>query len=299
MELRHLRYFVAAAEEQHFGRAADTLFVTRPAVSQTISDLEAELGVQLFDRRAHKVTLTAAGVALLKHARVLLDDLSQAVALTKRIGQGKSGLLNIGYGSLSLLHPLFRDAVKQVGIQYPDAELALHEMPSSAQVEAIRAGKLDAGFVYVAGDGGNTSSAVPGFGSIEGLSFVEIEQGALAVAMPPDHPLATRDSLQMADLEDEDFVFVRRSILSRDFGFAPRIVQEVSNIATQINLISVGMGIGLVVSSPGLRWPPTVRVTPLNPNGHVSQFNLAWRPGAVEPLLEHFIGIVRDLAKAY
>src|SRR5207253_10624288 len=104
MELRHLRYFIAAAEEQHFGRASDRLHVTRPAVSQIIADLEEELGTVLFERLAHRVRLTAAGRALLPQLQTIMNDLSEAFAMTKRVGEGKRGMLNIGYGSLTLLH---------------------------------------------------------------------------------------------------------------------------------------------------------------------------------------------------
>ena len=106
MELRHLRYFMAAAEEEHFGRASDRLHVTRPAVSQIIADLESELGTPLFERLAHRVRLTAAGRALLPKLQAVMVDLNEALTTAKRVGEGKSGNLNIGYGSLTLLHSL-------------------------------------------------------------------------------------------------------------------------------------------------------------------------------------------------
>jgi DNA-binding transcriptional LysR family regulator len=119
MELRHVRYFVAAAEEEHFGRASSRLHVSRPAVSQMVADLEEELGTPLFERMAQRVKLTAAGRALLPQFQMVMSDLSQAVAIAKRVGQGKTGALNIGYGSLTLLHPLFRAAMKAVSRTVP------------------------------------------------------------------------------------------------------------------------------------------------------------------------------------
>src|SRR6059058_4154872 len=120
MELRHLRYFMAAAEEEHFGRASDRLHVTRPAVSQIIADLQSELGTPLFERLAHRVRLTAAGRALLPQLQAVMNDLNEALATAKRVGEGKSGTLNIGYGSLTLLHTLFRDAIKTFHETYPE-----------------------------------------------------------------------------------------------------------------------------------------------------------------------------------
>src|SRR6516225_4968796 len=119
MELRHLRYFIAAAEEEHFGRAATRLHITRPAVSQIIADLEDELGTQLFERLAHTVKLTAAGRTLLPYLTRVMDELNEAVILTKRVGQGKTGTLKIGYGSLTLMHSIFRAAIKEFHEKYP------------------------------------------------------------------------------------------------------------------------------------------------------------------------------------
>ncbi|MEZ5650001.1 MAG: LysR substrate-binding domain-containing protein [Burkholderiaceae bacterium] len=297
MELRHLRYFVAAAEELHFGRAAEILSVTRPAVSQTIADLEAELGVALFERRAHKVRLTAAGESLFKHSSRVLSDLSQAVETAKRIGHGKLGQLVVGYGSLSLLHPLFRRAVKQFGSEYPDTEIALREMPSSAQIDAVRAGSLDAGFVYVALDRGEPKTSVPQAGAIKDLDSLELQEGGLGVALPLDHPLAKRKSLVLSDLVDEGFIVVRRSLMNPYFSFVPKIVQEVSNIATQVNLISVGMGVGLVVSSADLQYPQNIRVLPLRGIEYISQFRLIWRADQVNPILDNFVDTMRRLVK--
>src|SRR6516164_6228057 len=133
MELRHLRYFIAAAEEEHFGRAAERLHVTRPAVSKLVADLEAELETPLFERLAHGVKLTEAGHALLPMLKAAMTDLTDAFAVAKRVGQGKRGSLSIGYGSLTLLHPLFRAAVKQFRETCPDVTLTLVEAPSAEQ----------------------------------------------------------------------------------------------------------------------------------------------------------------------
>lgn len=306
MELRHLRYFQAAAEVEHFGRAADILCVTRPAVSQTISDLEAELGVQLFMRHAQKVTLTAAGAALLRHTRTILEDIGQAVELTKRIGQGKEGPLAVGYGTLSLLHPQFRAAVKQLRGDFPAIELTLSEMPSTLQVQAVRAGKLDAGFIYSAQRSFGHGINPPEPSGLGDMNSIAIQTSGIAVAMPADHPLAERQELELADLANEAFISIRRSVVdlagiqsSRrpDYEFRPNVVQEVANIATQLNLISVGLGIGLVVSSPELKYPDGIRVIPVSDVDYSSRFMLIWKRGESEPILQNFIKIVRQIVK--
>jgi DNA-binding transcriptional LysR family regulator len=148
MELRHIRYFIAAAEEEHFGRASDRLHVTRPAVSQIIADLEGEIATQLFERLAHRVKLTAAGRSLLPRLQAVMVQLNEAVAQAKRVGEGKSGSLNIGYGSLTLLHPLFRDVIKTYHETYPDVSLSLLEMSTTEQPKALAERKIHAGFMH-------------------------------------------------------------------------------------------------------------------------------------------------------
>lgn len=296
MELRHIRYFVAAAEELHFGRASEVLSVTRPAVSQTVADLELELGVKLFRRKAQKVALTVAGETFLKHAQVILQDLSTAIQTTKRIGEGKLGVLRIGYGSLSLHHPLFRQAIKKMGTLYPDTEIFLQELRSSTQIEEVRSDRLDAGFVFVAQDSPNTSMPLPDTESIGDLESFLIEQGGIAIAMPKDHPLAGSKSLELRELNQESFIVVRGSLVNPYFPFQPKTVQRVSNIATQINLISVGIGVGLVVLSPGVRYPKDISVVPLRNIDYTSQFKLIWKGTDQEPILQNFIGIIEDLS---
>ncbi|APZ55278.1 LysR substrate-binding domain-containing protein [Salipiger abyssi] len=304
MELRHLRYFLAAAEELHFGRAAETLCVTRPAVSQTVSDLETELGVKLFFRHAQKITLTSAGEAFQRDLRILMSDLGRAVETTRRIGSGKTGNINVGYGSLSLLHPAFRATVKGVRRQYSEIDISLHEMPSSRQIPAVRAGRLDAGFVYVPEGSAWPPGTVSDFMAIDDLDSLELDLGGLAVAMPSDHPLAAQAAVRLQDLANDGLIVVQRSNVTPRLtqletmclaeGFSPRVIQEVGNIATQVNLISVGMGIGIVVNSPRMSYPDSVRILPLIGVDLPVRFTLIWRRGAIEPTLATFIEQVKD-----
>lgn len=310
MELRHLRYFVAAAEEEHFGRASSRLHVTRPAVSQMIADLEDELGTILFERLAQRVRLTAAGRALLPQFQGLLNDLGHAVALAKRVGEGKTGILNIGYGSLTLLHPIFRAAIKRLHEECPDLTLSLFELPTSTQRKALVDGKIHAGFMHfgpqsVIGKrkrGG--SAAAPQEESA--LDFLRIQTGGLGVVVPVDHALAKRKSVSLADLSDEMFVVVPHSSVSPGYGplyalcqkagFQPHIVQEVNSIAAQLNLVSVGMGIGLTVTGKKFNYPPTLAVIPLKDVNYTTTFALSWAKGKPDPALERLIGIVTEFA---
>lgn len=310
MELRHLRYFIAAAEEEHFGRASERLHVTRPAVSQIIADLEGELGTQLFERLAHRVKLTAAGRSLLPQLQTVMQELNDAFAVAKRVGQGKSGTLSIGYGSLTLLHTLFRAAIKQFHESNPDVTLSLLELPTGDQAKALAEGKIHGGFMHF-GPGRalfrkKRKSGESGSDDIV-LDWVRIQTGGLGIAVPTDHPLAQRKSATISDLAGQRLVVVPRSSSSPGYGplyalcqkagFEPRIEQEVATIAMQLNLISVGMGIGLVVMGRNFNYPAELSVVPLSDVNYPTNFVFGWVKGDRDPALDQMIEIVKVLSK--
>jgi DNA-binding transcriptional LysR family regulator len=309
MELRHLRYFIAAAEEQHFGRAAERLHVTRPAVSQIIADLEGELGTPLFERLAHHVRLTAAGRTLLPHCVRVIDELNEAFTLTKRVGEGKRGTLSIGYGSLTLMHSIFRAAVKQFRETYPDVTLSLIEMPSGSQSKAIAEKKIHAGFMHLGPGPGPVHKRRTEVSSRDGtvLESVRIQISSLGVAVSADHWLASKSSVSLKDLANEQFVVDPRSNSSPSYGqlyalcqkagFEPNVVQEVGTIASQLNLISCGMGIGLAVMGKGFTYPSSLAVVPLENVNYPVNFLFAWMKGEKDPTLDRMIEIVEALAK--
>ena len=310
MELRHLRYFIAAAEEEHFGRASDRLCVTRPAVSQIIADLESELGTPLFERLAHRVKLTAAGKTLLPHVQGVMHDLAEAIIMARRVGQGKTGTLNIGYGSLTLLHSIFRATIKKFHELYPDVTLSLLEMSTSDQPKALAEGKIHGGFMHF---GPGRALVRKRRGDDEAaqdetvLDWVRIQTGALGVAVPNDHELARKKSLTLADLSGQQFVVVPRSTASPGYGplyalcqkagFEPKIVQEVATIATQLNLISVGMGIGLIVTGANFTYPPSLSVIPLDEGKYATSFIFGWVKGQKDPALDRMIEIIKTFAE--
>lgn len=309
MELRHLRYFIAAAEEEHFGRAAVRLHITRPAVSQIIADLEGELGTPLFERLAHTVKLTAAGRTLLPQLVRVMDDLNEAIVLTKRVGQGMTGTLRIGYGSLTLMHSIFRAAVKRFREMYPEVSLSLIEMSTSFQPKALADGKIDAGFMHFG------PSPHPGKRRTEinmeregiVLDSICIQTGSLGVAVPNDHRLAKRKSVTLNDLADEWFVVVPKSSTNLSYGqlysvcqaagFEPNIVQEVSTIASQLNLISVGMGIGLAVMGKNFTYPSDLTIVPLTGLDYSTRFVFGWVRRQSDPILDKMIEIVKSLSQ--
>src|SRR6185295_14296385 len=148
MELRHLRYFVGVGEEQHFGRAAERLGIAQPALSRQIQDLEKELGFVLFDRLPRGVKLSAAGVLFLGEARRILEEVQAAKLRAERVARGQAGTLRIGFVEALSWHGVVPDTLRSFRRRQPDVELELNPLLSLQQVEAVRSGKLDAGFIF-------------------------------------------------------------------------------------------------------------------------------------------------------
>src|SRR6478672_1862884 len=147
MELRHLRYFVAVGEEQHYGRAARRVRVAQPALSRQIHDLEEELGFKLFDRLPRGVKISAAGKLFLEDARRILQQVNEETARAKRVAAGQSGTLRVGFVESVSWHGVVPDSFRQFRERQPDVELQLRPISSLQQIESILSGQLDAGFL--------------------------------------------------------------------------------------------------------------------------------------------------------
>lgn len=309
MELRHIRYLIAAAEEEHFGRAAERLNVTRSAVSQIVSDLEAELGFALFERQAQKIRLTAAGRAMLPRLNALVSELLATVALGRRVGEGKSGYLRIGYGSLSTHHPVFRAAIKKFHEDVPDIALSLVEIPTSRQFKAMQDGVIQAGFMHAGPDPlPRESWSSDSLNEETGLQARVIDVAALGVIVPEGHRFAHQSSVRLVDLAGEPLVMTHNAPntplfrtffrLCRDAGIEPRVVQEVSATGTQQDLVAAGVGVGVTAVGGRHHYPPQLRALPFDDIQYEVGFALTWLSGWVEPALQTFIDIVASVGEA-
>src|SRR5712672_58976 len=148
MELRHLRYFVVIGEEQHYGRAAHRLRIAQPALSRQIQNLEEEIGFKLFDRLSRGVKISAAGKLFLEDARRILQQVDEATRRAKRVASGQSGTLRVGFVESISWHGVVPDSFRQFRERQPDVELQLKPLSSARQLEAVRTGQLDAGFLF-------------------------------------------------------------------------------------------------------------------------------------------------------
>ena len=292
MELRHLRYFVAIGEEQHYGRAARRLRVAQPALSRQIQDLEEELGFKLFERLPRGVKLNQAGKLFLEDARRVLQELSEAAVRAGRVASGRSGTLRVGFTENSSWRGVVPDSFRRYREKQPDAELQLQPEASLAQLEAIRSGRLDAGFVNFMPE------------SDPELGQLLVARQHVELATPKRHPLTRLKKLRLRDLTDAPFVwFPRRQSPAfydrlmhecyRGGLKSPRIVQEGLNEATILSLVSTGLGVGWVLGTARWRCPETVVVLPVVDLNMPLTLALVWRKDNNSPLLANFIAEVR------
>lgn len=246
MELRHLRSFVAVAEELSFTRAAERLHVAQPALSVQIRKLEAEVDVELIDRSRRTIALTTAGALMLSETRRLLSALDQTVDLVRRAGAGSVGRLSVGFvpsASNEALPPLLR----RFRASHPDIAVHLREMGPDDLVRALHDGRIDVCFLYLPFDDPSLDMSI-------------VSREPFVAAIPENHPLSRHETIDAAELRGELFVLPARHgmpglhaqvlDICRDAGFSPRIVQDdVWLVQTIVALVAAGVGVAMVPAS--------------------------------------------------
>lgn len=242
MEFRHLRCFSVLAEELHFGRAAQRLAMTQPPLSMAIQQLEASVGARLFERNSRGVALTAAGQALLPRAQALLAQAAQAAREARDVGQGLAGQLEIGFAGTVLYRGL-PQVLRAFAAAHPRLRLSLRELSSSDQLRELVHDRLDLGFVH--------TTRVPA-----GFAQVLVSSQPFMACLPADHLLATAPQLALAQLRDEAFAIVMRSVspdyhdrivaACADAGFDAQLGFELQHWLSVVSVIGQGLGVGLV-----------------------------------------------------
>ncbi|CAN5507459.1 LysR substrate-binding domain-containing protein [soil metagenome] len=291
IELRLWRQFIAVAEELHFSRAAQRLNMTQPPLTQAIAQLEASLGLRLFDRTKRSVQLTVAGVALVPEARDLLARASALPAFARASADGEAGRLRLAFVS-TVGFDLLPRWVRAFREQHPKVQLELIEATGDVQLEALGCGEIDAGFILHS----------PGFAP-PGLACQLIARESLVVAVPRQSALAARDALALKDLLDQPLVIFPRRILPSLYdaifamyhaaGHLPRVAQEAIQMQTIVNLVSAGIGVAWVPDS--VRQFQRVGVVYREPgldNGQAvpgCETSLVWAAGVASPALLRFM----------
>ena len=296
MNLRSLRYFVVTAEEANFGRAAKRLHITQPTLSLQIQDLEKEIGVKLFDRLPRGVRLTEAGGHFLSEAGRMLGELDQAIVQTRRVGRGEIGTLRIAFSEISCQQSVVAKALRRFRDIHPDIALELLLLSSSEQQQALDKGAVDAGFCHLAR------------GPDAGIATFHLQTDHYVLAVSKYDPMAKRARISLADLSARTLLWAYRrsgtdngeetqSYFSSLGLPVARLIQTGSDAAA-INLASVGMGIGLVLSSQRFGSSPDVVYKELPGTPRNLNAVLAWRKDNDSPPLRHFIELLRGLVAA-
>lgn len=292
MDLRHLRYFIAVAEEGNVGRAASRLHISQPPLTRQVQQLEAELGVTLFIRTPRGMEMTEAGAHFLEEARNICSVLEQATERTQRAGQGKLGRLDIAILGSAILDaiPKLLQSYKE---QFPDVKIVLHTMNKHEQVEALRQRRITVGFNRL---------LMPFPDITEELVTME----ALVLAVNISSPLAQMESVPFTKLAEHPLVLFPNSArpsfldtvmgLCQSAGFTPQIAQEVGDIVTSVALVASGFGVCLVPESACNLILPGVVYRPVTGLPEPSRVDLScmYRSDNRSPILAAFLEVVRD-----
>lgn len=248
MELRHLRYFIAVAEELHFGRAAQALGISQPPLSQQIQALEQELGARLFERTNRRVALSEAGRLFLEEARQVLAQVDKAADVARRAQLGELGEMKIGFTSSAPFNSSIPKAIYSFRQRFPAVHLNLKEMSSRDVADALLDESIEVGLMR--------PLPLP-----DSLIATELLREPLVAVLNAAHPLAqgSEPGINMADLAHEPFVFFPRSYgsglhaqllsLARQAGFTPHFAQEAAEVMTIIGLVSAGLGVSVLPAS--------------------------------------------------
>ena len=291
LDLKLLRFFVVLAEELHFGRAARRLHLTQPPVSKAIKQLEQNLGIKLFDRDSKHVVLTPVGQAMLAKAKETLLHARNTAAFARSIAAGQSGRISVGFTAVMLYRGLGR-VMDRFIIDFPEIEVGFTETVSQRQIELVRSGSLDAGFI--------NSPLAP-----SGIESLKVCHEHYVACLPVRHPLARSRQLSLSALQNEPFLVFEReaSLAFHDHmmamcaaaGFQPLTRQYSGQILTLVALVAAGFGVTVVPESVRNAGMKGVAFVPIAGSGAQPAAFLIWHANRSTPGLLSFINTVRGV----
>ncbi|MGL6242819.1 LysR substrate-binding domain-containing protein [Pseudomonas sp.] len=284
IDIRQLRYFVAVAEEEHVGRAAERLHISQSPLSRQIAQLEERLGLTLFERSQQRIRLTRDGQTFLAETRALLTHANRLESLGKRLGRGEEGGLCIGYIENAMHAGVLPNALRVLRVDRPNVHVALYNQSSADQLEGLRQRSLDIALV----------SEPPVADDPDLLGFQVLDDPML-LALPEDHPLAHQATLTPADLADREWIGVQHLTSRADFvsaciraGFTPDIRMEATGPFTALALVASGLGIAMIQKGLSRNAPPGVVLREVPWIGYTRPLWAAWHRINLRPLVETF-----------
>jgi DNA-binding transcriptional LysR family regulator len=247
MELRHIRYFLAVAEEGNFTRAAAKLGIGQPPLSQQIRDMETEIGASLFHRVPHGAELTAAGMAFLPEAKAAVVAAEKAKLAAQRATRGETGRLTLGFTASSAFNPAVSGTIRRFRHQWPDVGLSLTEMNSNWLMEKLMREEIDAAFIR------------PGLEDPKDVRLKRLTDEPMLVVLPAHHALARHQCVPLGALAGEPFILFPRTVglslyddivaACRAAGFELVVTQEAPQIPSVVNLVAADLGVSIVPAS--------------------------------------------------
>lgn len=286
MELRHIRYFLAVAEEQNFTRAAARVGIGQPPLSQQIKDLEAEVGAPLFHRIPQGAELTEAGRAFLENVRVIPIQAERAIRAAQRAARGEIGSLRVGFTNSAPFNPVVTATIRSFRRAYPDVELTLEEANTTRLVAGLRDGDLDA--VFLRSDAG-----------AEDLQLRRLSEEPMLVVLPASHPVAKAVEVDLVRLKSEVLILTPRDVGStlfdtviqacRQAGFEPTLGQSAPQISSVVNLVAAELGFSLVPASMRQLQVSGVVYREIKGDAPIAHLALAYRRGETSKIVRNFI----------
>ncbi|MCA6111282.1 LysR family transcriptional regulator [Bradyrhizobium cenepequi] len=296
MELRHLRYFVAVAEELHFTRAAERLGMKQPPLSLQIRQLETELGTRLFRRLTRGIELTETGMLLLDDARRILDQVERTKASVLSRARGESGGIHVGFAGATYFQPLVPGIIRAYRERYPGVLLSPQQSNTPQLVSELRTGEIDTAFIR------------PPISDSEELAILPLIEEPMLIVLPAVHSLANRDAVPVAALAQETLILFPRAIgpglhdaiiaACQRAGFSPNLGQEAPQIPSIVYMVAAGFGVSIVPQSTDRIRAEGVRYLPIKGDGPVAPISLAYRRDDHSPAVRNFVELARQSGRA-
>jgi DNA-binding transcriptional LysR family regulator len=295
MELRQIRSFLLIAETLHFGRTAEMIHLSQPALSLQIRALEDEIGVRLFERNRRKTALTAAGAAFREDATGALLRLDQAVHKAKLAANGKLGILRIGFVSTAG-NEIVPAIIRQFRELNAEVEFFLRNILTMDQIQMLEAGSLDIGFLRLP------------IGEHSGLEVVTVHREPFVLVVPSSHKLAKRKRVRLREVSGQDFVMYERTYATgfhdlifgmlRDAGIIPKVCQTAGEMPMLISLVDSGVGVAILPASAVKRSVASVVACEIADKIPMSEIGIAVQKGSRAPVLDNFRSLAMEVTSS-
>jgi DNA-binding transcriptional LysR family regulator len=285
MELRHINYFLAVAEDLHFRKAAERLFISQPGLSRQIKQLEKELGFLLFERNNRKVKLTQAGVYLKQEFEMTLKNLDSVITHARLLTKGDEGYINFGYVG-SAMQNVLPDLLVKMRSNYPNLHFGFKEMENPNQIKSLLLQEIDLGFVRL--------NKVP-----KGLKIKSIFEDTFSLVLPKDHPIDSKNFKNLSQFKKEEFILFEQSYspdyyeqvlqIFDDSGFVPTISHNTVHASTIFKLVENNFGISIVPTALKFGYDMDIKFVELTKIKQRTVLSVAWNTSNRNPVLKNIL----------